>query len=89
MELDNQQADNIMLNNIWPTELDEYAFLLETGRTLQQFSFDDPYNSTLSDLVHEVRIERPDISMDYLAELISVDLETLSEIIARKSSSIN
>lgn len=71
--LDATEARQVVVEADWPTDFITYERVLKLGRTLSEpFTFADPIASSLVWTVEDLRRERPDITIEEIADLIGV-----------------
>jgi hypothetical protein len=84
--LDEQTADQIVSNNIWPNYFDKYETLLRLGYEAGiSVRFVDPIgDSSLKWTIADLAKERPGIAISDIAKLLNID-KTIAAELARKA----
>jgi hypothetical protein len=79
-----EQAGEIIESENWPSDFLTYESVLRVGRSLARpCRFAVPMDPSLIWTVTDLRNERGDIGAEEIAELLGVDLVTVTELIAR------
>lgn len=74
VRIDDGVLEAIGAEGLWPESLDTYEELLRHGRASGRFvEYEDPLDSPLGDLIRDLALERPGISVSDLEELLNVD----------------
>lgn len=81
LPLNEEQINNILKNQIWPSSFDRYETLLQigldNGRTFYHYN---PFEWSVKYIMQELITENPNIKLPKLAELLSLDITTAHKI---------
>lgn len=79
--IDEQAANEILQNNIWPNSFDKYETLLHWGYEAGiRVRFVDPIDSSLKWTIADLAKERPGIPISDIAELLNIDIGLAKEL---------
>ncbi|MCC7025921.1 MAG: hypothetical protein IT265_03120 [Saprospiraceae bacterium] len=81
LKLNKEQISNILYNNVWPNEFDNYEDLLILSKNAgHSVRFMDPLNSSMIYTVTELAKNRPNINTKEISELLNIELEVANQI---------
>ena len=81
LKLNQEQVTQIIDQNIWPTEFDEYENLLKLSKEAgHKVRFVDPLNSSMVDTIIDLVKNRPNINSKEIANLLSIKLDLANEL---------